>query len=93
MLPTPRPEAEIVSVGGVLSGVLRAYKRFVSPLLPPACRFWPTCSEYALDAIELHGAFRGSWLALRRVARCHPFSCGGVDPVPGPGAPARPTSR
>lgn len=62
--------------------LLRAYKVVVSPALPPACRFTPTCSQYALEAIERHGALRGSWLALRRLARCHPFNPGGFDAVP-----------
>jgi len=65
--------------------VLRGYKRFVSPMLPHACRFVPTCSEYAMEAVELHGALRGSWLAARRLARCHPFARAGFDPVPAPG--------
>jgi putative membrane protein insertion efficiency factor len=62
--------------------VLRAYQRFVSPLLPPACRFEPSCSSYAAEAVEFHGLARGGWLALRRLARCHPFCRGGFDPVP-----------
>jgi len=62
--------------------LLRAYQRFVSPLLPPSCRFQPSCSAYAIEALERHGLPRGSWLALRRVARCHPFNRGGFDPVP-----------
>ena len=62
-------------------GMIRAYRRFLSPLLPPACRFEPSCSRYALEAIERHGAARGSVLALRRLARCHPFHPGGYDPV------------
>ena len=66
----------------LLVGALVLYKRFVSPLLPPACRFWPTCSEYAGQAIERHGARRGVWLALKRIGRCHPFTQGGYDPVP-----------
>jgi len=67
-------------------GLLRFYKRFVSPLLPAACRFYPSCSEYAMQAVELHGVWRGAGLALWRLARCHPFSKGGYDPVPrGPG--------
>jgi len=66
----------------VVIGTLRAYKRFVSPLLPPACRYQPTCSEYAAEAVELHGVLRGGWLALRRLLRCHPFTRGGFDPVP-----------
>lgn len=62
--------------------VLAFYKRFVSPLLPPACRFTPTCSEYARDAVLRHGLGRGLALAARRLARCHPFHAGGHDPVP-----------
>ncbi len=61
---------------------LAGYKRWVSPLLPPACRFEPTCSVYALDAVRVHGAARGLWLGLRRVLRCHPWNPGGFDPVP-----------
>lgn len=62
--------------------LLRWYKRAVSPLMPPACRYTPTCSEYAMEAIERHGLGRGSFLALRRVLSCHPFARGGYDPVP-----------
>ncbi len=61
---------------------VRLYKRAVSPLLPAACRFTPTCSEYAYQAIARHGALRGTWLAARRILRCHPLSRGGFDPVP-----------
>ena len=61
---------------------LRAYAYLVSPLLGPHCRFEPTCSRYAIEAIERFGVVRGGWLALRRVARCHPFRPGGHDPVP-----------
>lgn len=68
----------------LLIGLLRGYKKYVSPLLPPACRFEPTCSEYAMEAIELHGPARGTWMAIRRLLRCHPFSRGGFDPVPVP---------
>jgi len=64
------------------AGLLAGYKRFLSPLLPPACRFHPTCSEYAREAILRHGLWKGAWLALRRLSRCHPFHPGGVDPVP-----------
>lgn len=65
----------------VLAG-LRWYKRAVSPLMPPACRYTPTCSEYAMEAIDRHGLGRGSFLAARRVLSCHPFARGGYDPVP-----------
>lgn len=66
----------------LLLAVLRGYKRFLSPLLPPACRFEPTCSMYAMNAVEKYGAARGSWMAFRRLLRCHPFHAGGFDPVP-----------
>jgi putative membrane protein insertion efficiency factor len=62
--------------------LVRAYRLLVSPLLPPSCRFHPSCSAYALGALERHGALRGSWLTARRLARCHPFHPGGIDPVP-----------
>jgi putative membrane protein insertion efficiency factor len=65
-----------------LIGLVRAYQTLVSPLLPPSCRFYPSCSAYAVAALERHGAVKGSWLAARRVARCHPFHPGGLDPVP-----------
>jgi uncharacterized protein len=70
-----------------LIALLRGYKRWLSPLLGPRCRFVPSCSEYAMQAIALHGAGRGGWLALRRIARCHPLHPGGHDPVPGAQAP------
>ncbi|MBI4830322.1 MAG: membrane protein insertion efficiency factor YidD [Candidatus Lindowbacteria bacterium] len=66
----------------LLAFFIKVYKLFVSPLLPPACRFYPTCSEYALEAITKHGALKGSYLALRRILRCHPLCEGGWDPVP-----------
>ncbi len=69
-------------LGSILIALIRAYQAGISPWLPPACRYVPTCSEYALDAIGRHGAGRGTWLALKRIARCHPFRAGGFDPVP-----------
>jgi putative membrane protein insertion efficiency factor len=68
-----------------LLAVVRFYQRAISPAFPPRCRFYPSCSAYAVEAIELHGAARGSWLALRRLAKCAPWHPGGVDLVPGSG--------
>ena len=66
----------------ILTGAIVFYRAAISPFLAPRCRFLPTCSEYAVEAIERHGARRGGWLALRRVARCHPLHPGGIDEVP-----------
>jgi putative membrane protein insertion efficiency factor len=66
----------------VLIGIIQLYRLFISPLLGPNCRFYPTCSCYAQEAIRHHGAVRGSWLGLRRILRCHPWHPGGYDPVP-----------
>ena len=66
----------------LVAAVIRAYQRFISPALPSSCRFHPSCSQYALEAVTRYGAVRGSWLAARRLARCHPFHPGGFDPVP-----------
>lgn len=66
----------------VLMGTIRIYQRFISPALPPSCRFYPTCSEYTLQAIAKYGAWKGAWLGIKRIARCHPFHPGGYDPVP-----------
>lgn len=66
----------------VVRGLIVGYQRLVSPLLPPSCRFQPTCSTYALTSVERFGVVRGGWLAMKRIARCHPFSAGGYDPVP-----------
>jgi putative membrane protein insertion efficiency factor len=68
----------------VLKSLIRAYQLALSPMLGPRCRFYPSCSQYALEAIESHGAVRGSWLTARRICRCHPFHDGGFDPVPCP---------
>lgn len=69
-------------LGRILIGVVRGYQLLVSSWTPPSCRFAPSCSSYAIEAIERHGALRGSWLSLRRIARCHPWGGHGYDPVP-----------
>ena len=61
---------------------IRLYQRLISPAFPSRCRFYPTCSQYAIEAIEKHGPLKGGWLAAKRIARCHPLHPGGVDPVP-----------
>jgi putative membrane protein insertion efficiency factor len=66
----------------IAGGAIRTYQRWVGPLFPPACRFAPSCSAFALQAIERHGVWRGSLLAARRLLRCHPYHPGGFDPVP-----------
>lgn len=63
--------------------VIKFYRRFISPLLPPSCRYYPSCSAYGLEAIQLHGPFRGTWLTVHRIARCNPWGGEGLDPVPG----------
>jgi len=62
--------------------MIRGYQLCVSPFFPPVCRYYPTCSAYALEAVQKYGAAKGAWLALKRVLRCHPFRPGGYDPVP-----------
>ncbi|GAB4471027.1 MAG: membrane protein insertion efficiency factor YidD [Elainellaceae cyanobacterium] len=66
----------------LLLGLIHAYRILISPLFPPSCRFHPTCSQYGLEAIARHGALKGGWLTAKRIARCHPWSEGGYDPVP-----------
>lgn len=83
-----RPDAEVVTMPSrswfarILVAGIGCYRTAISPLRPPMCRYTPTCSAYALEAIAVHGAARGSWLALRRLLRCHPFHAGGHDPIP-----------
>ena len=72
----------------ISTGAIRLYRYLISPALPPRCRYLPTCSAYALEAIEQHGALAGGWLALKRVGRCHPLGGAGLDPVP----PRRPAA-
>ena len=81
-----RPSAAARMMAAVITG----YRRFVSPLFPPRCRFLPSCSAYALEAVQSHGAARGGWLAVRRLSRCHPFHAGGIDPVPAVRGPVPP---
>lgn len=69
-------------IARLLMVLVRGYQLFVSPLLPPSCRFEPSCSRYAMEALREHGALRGSWLSLLRLLKCHPFHPGGYDPVP-----------
>ena len=67
----------------VLIGLLKAYRAVISPLYGNVCKYYPSCSAYALEAVTVHGALKGSWLAARRLGSCHPWSLGGYDPVPG----------
>lgn len=67
----------------VMIGGVKLYQYTLSPLLGPRCRFWPSCSSYAIEAIQVHGPVKGGWMALKRIIRCHPGSPGGMDPVPG----------
>lgn len=74
----------------LLIGLLKAYRAVISPLYGQVCRYHPSCSAYALEAVTRHGGVRGSWLAVRRLGRCHPWAAGGYDPVPPASAPPRP---
>ena len=78
-------------LGRVLIGVFRFYQKAISPWTPSACRYTPTCSSYAIEAVQRHGAARGGWLALRRISRCHPWGGWGWDPVPPTGGSDRPS--
>ncbi len=80
-------------VGGALRGLIRAYQLLIAPVLGPRCRHLPGCSEYASEAIRLHGPVRGGWMGLCRIGRCHPWGTSGYDPVPGSDARARQTSH
>jgi uncharacterized protein len=90
MLEVLLPRLRQVAVA-ILSAPIRAYRYLLSPMMPPACRFHPSCSAYALEALAAHGPFKGSWLALRRLVRCHPITWlgggSGYDPVPRHGRP------
>ena len=66
----------------ILIFLVTCYRKYISPLKRPCCRFYPTCSQYALEALQKYGALKGSWLALRRILKCHPCHEGGIDPVP-----------
>ena len=68
--------------GLLLITLVRGYRLLVSPVLAPSCRYWPSCSEYAIEALRNHGAARGSWLSAKRLCRCHPWAAGGIDNVP-----------
>jgi len=79
--------------GRVAMALVRVYQKLVSPLFGNNCRYYPTCSHYTYEAIEIHGAVRGSWLGIKRIGRCHPFHEGGVDPVPGSPDSQQPTVK
>ena len=72
----------LTDVNRVVIFFIRGYRLLISPMFPPSCRYLPTCSEYAIDALTTHGLWRGGWLALRRLGRCHPWGGSGYDPVP-----------
>jgi putative membrane protein insertion efficiency factor len=75
-------QSERVNVKHVALALIRLYQRFISPLLPPSCRFEPSCSHYGYEAIARYGIWQGGWLAIKRIGRCHPLNPGGYDPVP-----------
>ena len=69
-------------IGGLFILIIQFYKKLISPLLPPSCRYTPTCSTYSLEAIRKHGPFKGAWLSVKRISSCHPWGGSGPDPVP-----------
>jgi len=80
---TTSPESRRSPVARVVLLLVRAYQKVVSPLSGANCRYAPSCSHYTYEAVEIHGALKGSWMGVRRISRCHPFHEGGYDPVPG----------
>lgn len=66
----------------IMLSIIKVYQKVISPLTPPTCRFYPTCSHYGVEAIKRFGAFKGGWLTIKRISKCHPFHPGGMDPVP-----------
>ena len=87
-----RPRVSRLAVAPFVLAI-RLYQRFISPLTPPSCRYYPSCSQYAVVALQRHGLLRGTWLAARRIGRCHPWARGGVDHVPpARGGPTSPRS-
>jgi len=79
--PEKQRERRPVKERMILTSAIRFYRRFISPILPPACRFYPTCSQYALEALERYGILKGCWLTLKRLSKCHPYHPGGFDPL------------
>jgi putative membrane protein insertion efficiency factor len=77
----------------IIIGLIRIYQLFISPMLGPSCRFYPSCSDYALEAVKIHGIFKGCFLAVHRVLRCHPGCEGGLDPVPKKMSPEKPATK
>jgi len=77
------PTRQLNPLSALFLFLIRGYQKLISPMLRANCRYHPTCSRYTYEAIEIHGAFKGSWLGIRRIGRCHPFREGGFDPVPG----------